>query len=215
MASSSDTLYLKIEKSTLIKDKQVKLQDFAKMTCTNPAIVRQLKQMKIYSFSNEKKAKNEQEQIFSVLKIIQLIQQEYPQVEIVNLGETDFVLQYLKNGEPEKWMEIVKAVILSILVFFGASFTIMAFNNDIGVTDLFAKLYHQVTGTESNGFTELEICYSIGLAFGVLMFFNHFGRKKITHDPTPIQVEMRKYEKDVEDTFIENAERGGKSIDVE
>jgi stage V sporulation protein AA len=40
------------------------------------------------------------------------------------------------------------------------------------------------------------------------------GRKKITPDPTPIQIEMRKYEKDVDTTFIENAGRGGHSIDV-
>ena len=127
----------------------------------------------------------------------------------------NFVLEYNKDGEPPKWLEVLKTVVLSIVVFFGASFTIMAFNNDIGVTDIFDKLYNQVMGKKSNGFTELEICYSIGLSFGVLMFFNHIGKKKITHDPTPIQVEMRKYEKDIDDTFIENAERGGKSIDVE
>lgn len=91
----------------------------------------------------------------------------------------------------------------------------MAFNNDIGVNDVFSKLYSQTIGAPSNGVTELEICYSIGLSVGVLLFFNHFGKKKITHDPTPVQVEMRKYEKDIDDTFIETAERGGRSIDVE
>ena len=40
------------------------------------------------------------------------------------------------------------------------------------------------------------------------------GSKKITPDPTPMQVEMRKYEKDIDTTFIENAERKGHSIDV-
>ena len=50
--------------------------------------------------------------------------------------------------------------------------------------------------------------------YGIILFFNHVGRKKITPDPTPIQIEMRKYEKDVDTTFIENAGRGGHSIDV-
>ena len=215
MSSNGDTLYLKIEKSTFLQNKHVTLQDIATLTSTNQAMVRQLKQMKIYSFSTAKDVSNEQEQVFSVMKIIQMIQQEYPDVEVVNLGEADFVLEFRKNGEPPKWLEICKTIVLSIIVFFGASFTIMAFNNDIAVVDVFAKLYRQVIGEKSSGFTELEICYSIGLAIGVLMFFNHFGRKTITHDPTPIQVEMRKYEKDVDDTFIENAGRGGKSIDVE
>ncbi len=44
---------------------------------------------------------------------------------------------------------------------------------------------------------------------GILVFFNHIGKKKITSDPTPIQVEMRKYEQDVDMAFIENAEERG------
>ena len=44
--------------------------------------------------------------------------------------------------------------------------------------------------------------------------FNHIGKKKITSDPTPIQVEMRKYEKDVDTAFIENAGRKGHEHDV-
>ena len=90
----------------------------------------------------------------------------------------------------------------------------MAFNNDVAVGDIFSKLYYQVMGTPSDGVTEIEICYSIGLAIGITLFFNHVGKKKITPDPTPMQVEMRKYEKDIDTTFIENAERKGHSIDV-
>lgn len=112
-------------------------------------------------------------------------------------------------------MNCLKTVILCILIFFGAAFTIMAFNNDVGVTDVFAKFYQQITGMESNGITELEICYSIGLAVGIIVFFNHVGHKKITHDPTPIQIEMRKYETDLDTAFINNAERRGHSVDVD
>ena len=63
--------------------------------------------------------------------------------------------------------------------------------------------------------TELEVCYAIGMPIGIMIFYNHIGKKKVTHDPTPIQVEMRKYEQDVDDTFIENASREGKSMDVD
>ena len=69
-------------------------------------------------------------------------------------------------------------------------------------------------GTSASGITELEICYSIGLAIGITVFFNHVGKKKITPDPTPMQVEMRKYEMDIDTAFIKNAERKGHSIDV-
>ena len=76
-----------------------------------------------------------------------------------------------------------------------------------------AEDYEFILGEED--FTVLEICYSIGLFLGIMIFFNHLGRKKITHDPTPIQVEMRTYEKDVDTTFIENCGRKGNSNDVD
>lgn len=57
----------------------------------------------------------------------------------------------------------------------------------------------------------LEICFCIGLAIGIMVFYNHVGTKKITDDPTPIQVAMRKYEQDVDTTYIETSSRKGKS----
>lgn len=215
MKQGTTTVYLKIEQNILVHDKRVRLEDIAAITSTDTAMVRQLKQMQVYRFPDKKRGKQDDIQVFSVMKIIQMIQQEYPQAEVENIGQSDFVLKYLPAGEKNKWLEGLKTALLCIVVFFGAAFTIMAFNNDVAVPDIFAKLYRQVFDMESSGFTELEICYSIGLPIGVLVFFNHFGNYKLTSDPTPIDVEMRKYEQDVDTSYIQNAGRGGKSIDVD
>ena len=214
--SAGDTLYLKIGKNIVVTDRRVTLGDVAKMECTDQAALRQIRQKKLYSFraEDDKKKKNTLV-VFSVLKVIELIHEDYPNLDISNEGESDFIVEYVKSPEKPVWMNCLKTVILCILIFFGAAFTIMAFNNDVGVTDVFAKFYQQITGMESNGITELEICYSIGLAVGIIVFFNHVGRKKITHDPTPIQIEMRKYETDLDTAFINNAERRGHSVDVD
>lgn len=216
MGVGNETLYLKIETNTIVTDRHVKLSDIAKMECANPAIVRQLKQKKVYTFEDAidvKKQKN-QMQVFSVLKIIELIHEEYPNVDISNEGESDFIVEYIPNPKKPKLLNAIKTAVLCVIIFFGSAFTIMAFNNDIGVTDVFSKFYTQVMGTAPEGVTELEICYCIGLGLGILIFFNHVGKKKITLDPTPIQVEMRKYETDIDTTFIDNAGRKGHSIDV-
>jgi len=216
MGVGNETLYLKIEKNTIVTDRHVKLSDIAKMECANPAIVRQLKQKKVYTFQDAidvKKQKNQME-VFSVLKIIELIHEEYPNVDISNEGESDFIVEYIPNPKKPKLLNAIKTVVLCVIIFFGSAFTIMAFNNDVGVTDVFSKFYFQVMGTAPEGVTELEICYCLGLGVGILIFFNHVGKKKITHDPTPIQVEMRKYETDIDTTFIDNAGRKGHSIDV-
>ena len=71
-----------------------------------------------------------------------------------------------------------------------------------------------VTGQAGDGYGILELSYSIGLTVGIILFFNHIGGRRITKDPTPIEVEMRVYEKDVNNALIETADREGKTIDV-
>lgn len=217
MSAQNETLYLKIEQNTVVTDRHVRLSDIAKMACADAAILRQLKQKKIYTFADAMDTRHQKraQEVFSVLKIIELIHEEYPNLDISNEGEADFIVEYEPNPNPPKWLEAAKTVFIWIIIFFGAAFTIMAFNNDVSVGDVFRKFYDQMMGVPSNGVTELEICYSIGLAVGIIVFFNHVGHKKITPDPTPIQVQMRKYEQDIDTAFIKNAGRKGHSIDVE
>ena len=86
----------------------------------------------------------------------------------------------------------------------------MAFHNDIGIQEVFAEFHQIVMGSTSDGFTVLEVSYSIGLALGIILFFNHIGGRRITKDPTPIEVAMRKYEQDVNMTLVETSDREGK-----
>lgn len=95
----------------------------------------------------------------------------------------------------------LKSALIGIVIFFGSGFSIMAFHNDIGIVDLFAQIYEQVIGSAPESIGGLEIGYSIGLALGILTFFNHISLKKRENDPTPLQVEVSKYEQDVEDTI--------------
>ena len=164
-------------------------------------------------FKKEGKKKKRME-VFSMLNVIERIQTDYPDVEIVSIGEQDFVVQLLDAPMAPKWLETLKVVVMVVVIFLGAAFTIMAFNNDVSVGEVFNRFYQQVMGKEKPKVSEIEIFYCLGLAVGILVFFNHIGKKKITSDPTPIQVEMRKYEQDVDMAFIENAGRKGHEHDV-
>ena len=112
-------------------------------------------------------------------------------------------------------MQSVKVVFVSVLSFFGAAFSIMAFNNDVDAPKLFDQIYTQIMGNKPDGFTILELTYSLGLAVGILIFFNHFGKKKFTVDPTPMEVEMRLYENDIQTTLIETYSRKERELHVD
>lgn len=90
----------------------------------------------------------------------------------------------------------------------------MTFNNDVNVTDVFQKVYRLITGEKPQGFTILELSYSVGLAGGILLFFNHFAGWKLNTDPTPLEVEMRLYEENIGKTLIQNDSRKEQEVDV-
>ena len=90
----------------------------------------------------------------------------------------------------------------------------MTFNNDVSVTSVFGEVYRLVTGQESPGCTILELSYSVGLAVGIIAFFNHFAKWKLNTDPTPLEVEMRLYEDNISKTVIQNDSRKERGIDV-
>lgn len=99
-------------------------------------------------------------------------------------------------------------------MLFGTGITVMGYNNDVDMAKVFGQLYRTFVGQKPDGPTFVELFYSIGLALGVFLFFNHVPGKKVTNEPTPIQVQMRLYEQDVNQTFLLGASRKGEELDV-
>ena len=176
----SDTLYIQTEENVEVHHPHVYLQDIAKLSCTNSKILNHLRVLPVANLDPDKTGRY----VISVMDLINDIQLKEPDLDITHIGEPNF-----------------------IITFFGAGFSIMTFNNDVDIPALFEQIYTQVTGQPTTGNTVLEISYSLGIGLGVLFFFNHFGRIKLTDDPTPMQVQMRLYEDDVNTTIIEDDSR--------
>lgn len=210
------TVYIKTDEHNLTHKKQVIIEDVFSVFGTDAYTVNQIKKLPLYHYPDEVRQRSSKKKVvvFSILKVIELIHTVNPDLCVVNLGETDFIIEFIPKEQQSKVLEIAKLLAICVITFLGSAFTIMAFNNDVSVNGVFERFYGQITGTEKPAVTELEICYSIGLSVGIIVFFNHFGKKKITMDPTPIQVELRKYEADMADTLIQNASRKGHNQDV-
>ncbi len=206
----SDILYMKIDRNIEVDKREIYLSDVAKLECINKEILARVKAIKLLNIPDEK----DNRFVFSVLKVIEMIHKIYPTLEINNLGEIDFIVDYEKPRRQPKWVAFLKLVAICVIIFLGAAFAIMTFNNDVGVDQVFKQIYGLVTGEESDGFTVLECSYSIGLTLGIIVFYNHLGGKKITTDPTPVEVEMRLYEDDINTTLIEGVNRQDKHIEV-
>lgn len=206
----SGVLYLKIEQNTEVLNKKIFLRDFAKLYCSDSNIVKDLNQMVFWTAKGDKDTKY----MFSVMKVIEEIQKQYPGIQIINMGEKDFIISYKVPKPKNKIVEYAKALFVMLTAFFGGAVSIMTFNTDVSVSDVFGLTYKLVLGQEQSGAGIVEISYSVGLALGIIVFYNHFFRKMIHDDPTPIQVEMRKYEEELNKALIKDASREGKTIDV-
>ena len=203
-------LYLKVEQSVELSKRDVTIKDVAKLECTEKRILNRLNPEKLFTMESKKGSRK----AVSVLFLVEKIHEIYPELEVQNLGETDFVVSYHPEKQ-SKLLETTKIFFVSAISFFGSMFAMMTFNEDVITRETFDKLYTWVMGSEPSGVNILEITYSIGVSVGILVFFNHIGKKYITNEPSPVEVEMAGYEQQVNQTLIKQMSRKGKEVDVD
>ena len=202
------TVYIKAELSCIVSHKEITVADVCQVYAAEEKEAMLVRNVPLFQVEKKEKQKIS----VSSLYLIRNIMDAVPGITVVNLGVSDFIVEYLPPKMKKKWVDYLKAGIVGIIVFFGSAFTIMTFNEDASVVDIFGQVYESVSGsTEGNGW--LEISYSLGLPLGILLFFNHFASAKLSNDPTPLQIQMRQYEQQEDTTIIENAARKGERLE--
>lgn len=209
--STTNTVYLNIAQITEVRTKDVFLKDVAKIYCNDTNIQNKCNAVKLRTIRLDEPRRY----VENVLDVIKKLEEIDSSIQVNNVGEVDYIIDYIPPAKPNHAWQWMKTIFVAIVCFCGAAFAIMTFNNDVSASDVFKQIYLLVMGTESNGFTVIEISYSIGLAVGIILFFNHFAKKKLNTDPTPLEVEMRLYEENITKTLIQNDGRKEQQIDIQ
>lgn len=203
------TVYIKPELSCLVSHKKITVADICQVYAAEEKIAKQVRNVPLFQIS---KSQEKNKISVSTLYVIRHIMDDIQGITVINLGEPDFLVEYLPPQPKKKWGDYVKAIAVGIVVFFGSAFTIMTFNEDASLSIIFARVYDCVSGNPTgNGW--LEVSYSLGLPVGIILFFNHFASAKLSNDPTPLQIQMRQYEQQEDTTIIENAARKGERLE--
>ncbi len=206
----NETVYLKAPQCVGVQQPEVLLKDCAKLHTTDPNVRDKLNALPVWTFERGQKG----QVVISILKIIEQILKLYPDLHVSNLGEGDFILQYEPPDRLAKAKEVLFTLLICLIAFFGGGYAIMAYNTDVNAKELFTFLSMLFAGNAQTGVVYLSISYAAGLTIGMLLFFNHLGSRRLTEDPTPLEVQMRLYEKDISTTIIKDVSRRGESIDV-
>lgn len=207
MAEKSD-LYIKLDEHVRTEKKDVPLSKVAGVYCQDEELKSQAEKVIVYSFQEGEKEKA----VFSLIYIYKKIYECMGKnIQIHSVGASECLVDWIQEKRPSKLMGYVQVVLVGLVTFFGAAFTIMTYNADAGVPDVFRTLYEIFTG-RSGGNGVLELTYSIGIGIGVIVFFHHF-EKKGRKTPTAMEVQMNKYEKDVVDSYVKYEERRGNTFE--
>ena len=198
----ADHVYIKLSESCLADNKKVRIKDVATVVSNNPDMKYGIEKTELFSFTGTKEQK-----VISVMYLIELIQKNYPEVQVDTLGAADVVVYYRTYDTSDNIKQFLKFLMICLIAFFGAGFSIMSYNSDVNMVGQLDVMENIFVGRAREAYPVAGIAYSLGLFIGIIIFFNHGIKKKFSDDPTPLQVQMRQYEQEVNQTVITDSER--------
>lgn len=200
------TVYLKCDRNVEVQSEDVLIKDLGDVYCADKNVQAKCRSLRAYHFGEEDRKRY----VLSSLRLVELMEESCPGISVEVVGETDVLVEWVDVNRHKGAGQWLKTALVCLVSFFGTAFTIMAYHNDVGINEVFTEVYRIVMAREPAGPNVLEVSYSVGLAAGIILFFNHVGGRRLTKDPTPLEVAMRNYEEDVDKALIETAGREGK-----
>ena len=136
--------------------------------------------------------------VIDMMLIIRRIREAYPRLTVEYIGEPHTLVEIA--GVLRRPSLLLFGVVWLIL-FFGSMLTIMNFHEDVSMPQVMIKIVEIITGQRDEHPYLFQTSYSIGIGFGMIIFFNHLFRKKWNEEPTPLEVEMFLYQENL-DHFV-------------
>ncbi|PKR78904.1 stage V sporulation protein AA [Halalkalibacillus sediminis] len=187
----SQVIYLRLKyKQTVVSGQTIYLKDIAWIS-TKDEVKKKLETLYLYRVT-----KNDQNyKVFDLFEIIEKIQTIYPEYDIETIGPTESILSIY---QPKSTIFPVYVICIWLLLFIGAAMAIMNFHFDVSMEEVQFQLHKMISGGGiDRSVLWFQIPYSIGLGLGMVLFFNHFFKKKINEEPSPLEIEMFNYDQDI------------------
>ncbi|APJ11562.1 stage V sporulation protein AA [Bacillus safensis] len=171
-------------------DQLIYLEDIAQITGDEFA-VQKLSKMPVYHVSK----KDRHIAVLDIMHVVKTIKKTWPDIDIQTVGGSEAIVE-IDTGKRQ--ISPVLFVFVWLLLFVGAALAIMNFHEDVSMRLVHIRLYEMITGKTVEHPYLLQIPYSFGLGFGMILFFNHVFKKRLNEEPSPLEVEMFKYQLDLD-----------------
>ncbi|MEK5441978.1 MULTISPECIES: stage V sporulation protein AA [unclassified Fredinandcohnia] len=189
------SIYLRMRHRVLVQpNATIKIGQIVQISAEEK-VAQEIKNIVIHQVS--KKDKNIV--VIDVMKVIDQIRRQFPQIDVQTVGPAQTIIEIAI-----KKRRFTPALFVAVwfLLFVGAALTMMNFHEDVSMREVHIRIYTMITGDEVLKPLLFQIPYSIGLGLGMILFFNHFFRKRLNEEPSPLEVEMFNYQQDLDNYLI-------------
>lgn len=189
------SIYLRMRHRVLVQpNATIKIGQIVQISAEEK-VAQEIKNIVIHQVS--KKDKNIV--VIDVMKVIDQIRRQFPQIDVQTVGPAQTIIEIAI-----KKRRFTPALFVAVwfLLFVGAALTMMNFHEDVSMREVHIRIYTMITGDEVPKPLLFQIPYSIGLGLGMILFFNHFFRKRLNEEPSPLEVEMFNYQQDLDNYLI-------------
>lgn len=189
-----ETIFLKMRHRIQVKpNATIRVGDVAQVVATKR--IDDIVQTPIYTV--QKKDRNIV--IIDVMHVMKALMNVVPQDDIQSLGPSQTIVEVVY--EEKRWGYLYVPIVW-LLLFIGSGLAIMNFHEDVSMQQVQQRLYRVITGKEVEKTLWFQIPYSLGLGLGMILFFNHFFKKRINEEPSPLEVEMFQYQQSLDQYVI-------------
>lgn len=126
--------------------------------------------------------------------VIRHVQEFFPSHNIEIVGGNETIVQV---KEPKKRTSYLFIGFVWLVFFIGTAMTIMNFHYDVSMQEVQQKIHYIFTGNDSKHPLIIQIPYSLGLGVGMILFLNHWFKKRFNEEPSPLELELFQYKQDI------------------
>jgi stage V sporulation protein AA len=139
--------------------------------------------------------------VIDLAQVIMAIRKMDQAIEVETFGPSQTIIEIILS---KKKMSYLTFALVWFLLFVGGGMTIMNFHVDVSMGEVHQKIFTIITGKVEDKPLLIQIPYSFGLGMGMILFFNHFFKKRFNEEPSPLEVEMFNYQQDLDRYVIMN-----------
>ncbi|MCT2537443.1 stage V sporulation protein AA [Aquibacillus koreensis] len=191
-------IYLRLKKEFEVKpNTTIRLNDIGYISGNN-SVNQLIEESVIYQVSKEDRTVS----VIDGFTVIDQLVRRFSDIEIQLVGPSQTIVRIKK---PLKSPSIFFVCLIWLLLFIGSSMAIMNFHYDVSMQEVQQRLHFLLTGRQAEYPLWMQVPYSIGLGVGMILFFNHLFKKRFNEEPSPLEIEMFKYQQDL-DSYVSKYE---------